>query len=99
MKIRSPKDIEKALLAKGFEKGSSKKKSHHHFYNFIYDSRKTGVYTFLSHGSKHADYSTSLMNKIKHQLKFKESSTADAFLDCPFKQEQYIDMLRKAGEI
>lgn len=99
MKSRSSKDIEKALLAKGFEKGSSKQKSHHNFYYFIYNGKKTNVYTYLSHGSKADTYDANLMNKIKHQLKFEDSKTAESFFDCPFKEEQYIAMLRKAGEI
>jgi len=98
MKARLAKDIEKALLAKGFEKGSSKQKSHHSFYHFIYNGKRTHVYTYLSHGSK-KDYSADLMSKIKRQLKFADSKIAEAFLDCPFKEEQYVDMLKKAGEL
>ena len=99
MKVRSPKDIEKALLAKGFEKISSKQKSHHQFYFFNYNGKRTNVYTYLSHGSKSVTYGNNLMSKIKHQLRFADSKIADKFLDCPFKQEQYIQMLKDAGEL
>lgn len=99
MKRRSVKDIEKALLAKGFEKISSKQKSHHSFYYFTYNGKRSGINTYLSHGAKSSDYGAELMNKIKHQLKFQDSKIAEAFLDCPFKQEQYIDMLLKLGEL
>lgn len=98
MKVRSPKDIEKAILSKGFEKGSSKDKTHHSFYYFIYNGKKTNIYTYLSHGTK-SIYGSGLMSKIKHQLKFIDSKIADDFLDCPFKEEQYINMLKQAGEI
>ncbi len=77
MKIRSVKDIEKALLTKGFEKGSSKQKSHHNFYYFIYNGKRTDVYTYLSHGAKSTEYGQGLMNKIKQQLKFDDSKTAE----------------------
>lgn len=99
MKVRSVKDIEKALLAKGFEKASSKAKSHHSFYYFIHNGKRSSINTYLSHGAKSSDYGQGLMNKIKQQLKFQDSKNAEAFLDCPFKEEQYIDMLQKAGEL
>ncbi len=99
MKVRSAKDIEKALLAKGFEKNSSKQKSHHTFYYFIHNGKRSTIYTYLSHGAKSKDYGPSLMNKIKQQLKFEDSKIAEQFLDCPFKQEQYVDLLTEAGEL
>lgn len=97
MKVRSAKDIEKTLLKKGFQKLSSNKKSHHSFYYFIYQGRKSNIYTFLSHGAK--DYGQELMNKIKKQLKFQEAKIAESFLDCPFKEEDYISMLKTMGEL
>jgi hypothetical protein len=96
MKVRSAKDIEKALLAKGFEKHSSK---HHNYYYFIYNGKRSNISTYLSHGGKSSDYGTNLMSKIKQQLKFNDSKTAERFLDCPFKEEQYIDLLKETGEI
>jgi hypothetical protein len=99
MKVRSVKDIEKSLLKKGFEKTSSKEKSHHTFYYFIYNGKRSDVYTYLSHGSKSTEYGPSLMNKIRHQLKFEDAKTAERFLDCPLTQEQYIEILKKIGEL
>ncbi|MDQ3683669.1 MAG: hypothetical protein M3352_11470 [Bacteroidota bacterium] len=99
MKVRSVKDIEKALLAKGFEKDSPKQKSHHSYFYFIYNGKRSDIYTYLSHGAKSNDYGPRLMNKIKQQLKFIDSKIAERFLDCPFKEQQYIDMLKEAGEL
>jgi len=99
MKVRSVKDIEKALLAKGFEKASSKQNSHHSYYYFIHNGRRSDIYTYLSHGAKSNEYGSSLMNMIKKQLKFSDSKIAERFLDCPFKEHQYIDMLKEAGEL
>jgi predicted RNA binding protein YcfA (HicA-like mRNA interferase family) len=99
MKLRSAKNIEKALLKKGFEKISSKQKSHHTFYYFIYKGKRTSINTYLSHGGKSSEYGSALMNKIQHQLKFNDSKLAEAFLDCPFKEEQYISMLLEMEEI
>jgi predicted RNA binding protein YcfA (HicA-like mRNA interferase family) len=99
MKVRSVKDIERALLSKGFQKLSSKQKSHHSFYYFIFEGKRSNVYTYLSHGAKSIEYGPGLMNKIKQQLKFNDSKRAEAFLDCPFKEEHYIEMLKKEGEL
>ena len=99
MKPRSVKDIEKTLLKKGFQKLSSNKKTHHSFYYFIHRGRKTSINTYLSHGAKSKEYSSGLMNKIQHQLKFVDSNLAESFLDCPFKEDQYVDMLQKNGEL
>lgn len=94
MRKRSVREIEKALTSKGFQKESGKKKEHHSFLYFIYNGRKTNVYTFLSHGAKSQDYGPELMSKIKRQLKFKETNDAENFFDCPFSQANYIDMLK-----
>ena len=99
MKPRPAKDIEKTLLKKGFEKLSSNKKTHHSFYYFIHEGKRTSINTYLSHGAKSNEYGSGLMNKIQHQLKFKDSKLAESFLDCPFKEEQYIEMLKKNGEL
>lgn len=99
MKPRSVKDIERALLKKGFQKLSSTKKTHHSFYYFIHNGKKTNINTYLSHGAKSKEYSSGLMNNIQHQLKFVDSKLAESFLDCPFKEEQYIEMLQKNGEL
>jgi len=69
MKPHSVKDIEKALLKKGFQNTSS---SHHHQYHFIYKGKFSGIHTYLSHGAKSIDYEPNLMNSIKRQLKFKD---------------------------
>lgn len=99
MKPRPVTNIEKALLKKGFEKLSSNKKTHHSFYYFIYKGKRTSINTYLSHGAKSNEYDSGLMNKIQHQLKFKDSKLAESFLDCPFKEEQYIEMLKKNSEL
>lgn len=99
MKVRSVKDIEKALLAKGFEKAPFKQKSHHTYYYFNHEGKRTGVYTYLSHSPKSSDYGPHLMSKIKQQLKFEDTKLAEAFLDCPFKENQYVEMLKKFEEL
>lgn len=90
MRARKPKDIEKALLKKGFSKDGD---SHHRYYILHVDDKKTDIYTYLSHGKDSEDYSSSLMQKVKKQLRFNDTKLAEKFLDCPMTKEEYIKML------
>ena len=90
MKPRKTKDIQDVLLKKGFE--LNPKKKHHQFYYLKVDGKKHNIYTYLSHGNK--EYSGSLMQNIKKQLKFKDTEKAENFLDCPMSKEDYIEMLK-----
>ena len=96
MRARKPKDIEKALLKKGFVKESE---SHHHYYYLIINGKKSDLYTYLSHGKQSKDYGTKLMEKVKKQLRFTDRKKAELFLDCPMSAEQYITMLEEADAI
>lgn len=96
MRVRKPLDIEKALLQKGFIKESD---SHHHYYYLKVNGKKTDLYTYLSHGKKSKDYGKKLMNKVKSQLRFTDSSKAELFLDCPMTEAQYIAMLLELDAI
>jgi len=93
MKTRSSGDIISTLKKKGFvlnpDKGS------HKFFYLEVDGKKTGIFTFVSHGSK--DYDKHLLSQIKKQLKFTENTKMDAFFECHMSGADYIDMLRKAG--
>jgi len=57
------KDIESALLKKGFKRDNT-----HHEYLWLYvDGRKTRVRTFLSYGL--TEYGEDLLAKVKKQLR------------------------------
>lgn len=91
MKPRKPKDLMKTLEKKGFIKESSNKKTHHIFYYFVHNNKKTHINTYFSHGSK--DYDKFLMSMIKRQLKFTDSNDCELFFDCTFTKENYEVML------
>ncbi|AZI20685.1 hypothetical protein [Chryseobacterium taklimakanense] len=95
MKSRKAKDLKKTLLKKGFE--INPKQQHHESYYLIVDGKKTHIHTYFSHNL--SDYGTSLMGKMKKQLKFVESSLAEKFFDCPLSKEEYIAMLKENKEI
>ncbi len=39
------------------------------------------------------------MGQIKKQLKFKETSKAEDFFDCPLTAEAYVEMLKENGDL
>ncbi len=95
MKVRKSKDLQKVLSKKGFV--FYPEKDHHQFYYLEIDGIKQNVYTYFSHGLN--EYGSSLMSKLKKQLKFEETNKAEDFFDCPLTKEQYIQMLIDNGSI
>lgn len=95
MKVRKVKELIKVLKKKGFE--LNPEKNDHNFFFLIVDGKKTSVNTFFSHGK--SEYGDSLMLKIKNQLRFQNTKTAEDFFDCPLSKEKYIELLRVQGDI
>lgn len=95
MKPRKAKDLQRVLLKKGFV--LYPEKEHHQFYYLVIDGKKSAIKTYFSHGK--ADYDKTLMSMMKKQLRFKETSKAEDFFDCPLSKEAYIAMLRTNGDI
>ncbi|MBM2816104.1 MAG: hypothetical protein HW421_2866 [Ignavibacteria bacterium] len=95
MKIRKTKDLQTTLTQKGFI--PEPKKAHHVFYYLNIDGKKHNIYTYFSHGK--SEYDKHLMQQLKKQLKFTETSSAEEFFDCPFTMEQYIEMLKENGDM
>jgi hypothetical protein len=93
MKVRKAKDLQKVLSKKGFV--YYPKKDHHQFYYLEIDGVKQNVYTYFSYGLN--EYGSSLMAKLKKQLKFTETDKAEDFFDCLMSKEQYIEMLTDKG--
>lgn len=95
MRPRKSKDVEAALLKKGFrlEKG----KQHHRYYVLYVDGKMTTIRTYISHGSP--EYGKALMSAIKKQMKFSDNSQVEKFFDCPMSAEDYAEMLKKKNEL
>ena len=89
MKTRKTKDLKKVLTKKGFV--LYPEKDHHQFYYLEINGVKQNIYTYFSHGLN--EYGSSLMSKIKKQLKFVETDKAEDFFDCSMSEKQYIEML------
>lgn len=95
MKPRKTRELYNTLLKKGFYEDANR--SSHKFLILMVDGKKVNVKTFLSHGNK--EYSSSLMSKIKNQLKFETPDQAEDFFDCPMSEEDYIKILKRSGRI
>lgn len=95
MKVRKIKELVNVLKKKGFEQHPQK--NDHKFYYLTVGGKKTSIFTFFSHGKK--EYGNSLMLKIKGQLRFQNTQTAEDFFDCPLSKEEYIKLLKDQGDI
>ncbi len=89
MRNRKAKDIQAVLARKGFQQSA---KSHHLYYSLYVNGKKTGVFTYFSHGPK--EYGAALMNQVRKQLKFASTDDAERFFDCPMSEQEYIKLLR-----
>lgn len=96
MKPRKVKDIAAPLLKKGFVVKTS---GHHAQYYLHVEGKKTHIKTYLSHGKGSNEYGASLMKAVKKQLCFKEDADAERFLDCPMSAVQYVELLRRQGNL
>lgn len=95
MKTRKSKDLEKTLVAKGFELNPAKHS--HRFFSLIIDGKRSPIFTFVSHGSK--TYGKELMSEIKKQMKFTSPQQLDQYFDCSMSGNDYINMLKEQGII
>lgn len=87
------RDIEKALLSKGFVEN---RKSHHIFFYFKYRGKiRKGIFTKISHGA--SEYGDSLLKAVKRQLKFESLNDLYLFIECTITEDMYVDILKKRG--
>jgi hypothetical protein len=92
MSTYKTRDIESALIKKGFQV----KQSHHKFYSLFVDGKKTNIKTFISHGIK--EYNKTLLSSMKNQLHLSSKEFED-LISCPLTQELLIEIYSKKGLI
>lgn len=88
----SSKNISSSLLKKGF----SEDNNDHKKYKLLLDEKKTGIHTFVSHGTK--EYGEGLIKAMRKQLHLSKREFID-LIDCPMTKEEYIQMLVEKGSI
>ncbi|HIH97312.1 MAG TPA: type II toxin-antitoxin system HicA family toxin [Thermoplasmata archaeon] len=91
MVVKKTRNIAAALTKKGFREEPRRKK--HDFYYFYENGKKTRIWTKLSHGV--SEYNDDLLTEMRKQLKFEKKKDLEKFIDCPFKKEDYLEMLRE----
>lgn len=92
---RKARDIESALMAKGFDKEQDRK---HVF--FIYmdeDGKQTDIRTHMSHQAGGTDVSDNLLGKMAKQVKLK-SQDFRLLVDCPMSKGEYAARIRNNEE-
>ena len=92
MVSRSSRDIERALLRKGFRA----RDSHHRQFMLYEGEMPRPVFTYLSHGPK--EYGDNLLSLVARQLNLSKADLLD-FIDCRLSREGYLAMLREKGVV
>jgi hypothetical protein len=83
------KVIEASLKQKGFVQDN---RDHRKFFLY-YKGKKTGIFTYTSHGSKYKDIGDELISKMKRQLQLEKNKEAKDLFECPMSGDEYIQKL------
>ncbi len=88
MAVRAKKDVESALLKKGFQRDYG---DHVWFIYYTQEGKKTTIRTKTSHG-KTKDLGDSLLKAMSRQVRVSKSDFLE-LLDCPLSQGAYEKLL------
>lgn len=70
----------------------------HIFYHFHHDGKKTHIRTHVSHGSKYKTLGNDLVGQMAKQCKL-TSKNFRGLAECNVSHQDYINLLKDAGEI
>jgi hypothetical protein len=87
------KTIESNLPTKGFVREDSK---HRYFYH-EYQGKRTGAYTYTSHGSGYKTYGINLIKMMKTQLRLNNNKEVFNLCECPIDGDDYNQILIDKG--
>jgi len=87
------KEIESALMKKGFER---RKGPHTYFYH-TYEGKYSGIRTHTSRGTKYKSYGRGLLGAMKKQLRLSSSAQLKALVKCPMSGDDYNKILKQSG--
>ncbi|MHB8561015.1 MAG: type II toxin-antitoxin system HicA family toxin [Thermoplasmataceae archaeon] len=93
MKMYKTEEIKQSLLKKGF----ILKEGDHSYFVFYHSGKATGIFTKVSHGS--TPPGKDILSKIKRQLHFSSQKDFEKLIDCPMKQEEYENYLKRQNLI
>ena len=92
---KSQRDIEGALLKKGFKKRDG---DHSYYIYYGINGDKTGVFTKTSHGAKGRTISDDLFGRMARQLKL-TNNEFDELVQCPLSREKYESILKEKDRL
>lgn len=87
------RQIEASLSQKGFVEDNQ----HHRYFYHEFRGKRTGAYTYTSHGSKFKTYGVELLKMMKSQLRLDTIGQAADLFKCPMSEQQYLAILRQKG--
>ncbi len=91
-----PRDtIESNLPKKGFVLDPAK--SGHKYFMHEYNGKRTGAYTYTSHGSDYKTYGDELLKRMKDQLRLDTLKEVRDLLNCPMDADAYNTKLIAKG--
>jgi len=88
-------EIEAGLPKKGFIRQDSR---HRYFYH-EYQGKRTGAYTYTSHGSGYKVYGDALLKMMRTQLRLDTARQVVDLAMCPLSQTDYEKILKDKGVI
>ena len=92
MVARSSRDIERALLRKGFRA----RDSHHRQFMLFENDAPLPVFTYLSHDGK--EYGDNLLALVARQMHLSKRELLE-FIDCRMSGSSYVAKLREKGSV
>lgn len=91
-----PRDtIESTLPKKGFVLTPAKQS--HKYYYHEYNGKRTGAYTYTSHGTSYKTYGDELLKRMKVELKLDTLKEVRDLLLCPMDADAYNTKLIEKG--
>jgi predicted RNA binding protein YcfA (HicA-like mRNA interferase family) len=93
MKPFSARNVDAALLRKGFVK----RQGDHAYYHFKYRGCDVGISTKISHGEK--EIGPGLSKRMRAQMRLETNADFGRFVDCPMTFEEYVALLKRLGII
>ncbi len=85
--------IESNLPRKGFIRDDN---DHRYFYH-EYQGKRTGAYTYTSHGAKYKTYGIGLIKRMKSELRLSNNKEVFNLCTCPIDGEKYNKILIGKG--
>lgn len=87
-------DVERALLAKGFEEDAQRRGADHRYFRLYVAGRRTPIWTKTSHGSaKYKELGHDLVKRMSGQMKLTKKHF-EAFVECSVDGPAYLELLR-----